>query len=343
LRATELATVLDDWLTELAAEGHFSGSVRLATADQALLRSGYGFANVAFEAACTPDTRFNIGSINKSFTAWMVTQLVEDGRVDLDAPLSDYLPSFANAAAATRTVRQLLQHTAGLSDFLALTPSSELARADTVSELCMLIRSQPVAPAGEFSYSNSGFILLGGLIEAVTESSYYDELQTRVFDPLAMSSSGHTSLDRVVPRLATGYFAGDDGALRANTRLLLERTPFDGHCGGPAGGGYSTVDDLGRFARSLLGDPADGPLFTYALQDAVPMKDEPARYAYGLMEFQTEGSRSFGHTGGYAGINALFEVFPERGLVFVLLANHEGAVTLIAPRVRELIARMHVD
>ncbi len=241
-------------------------------------------------------------------------------------------------------MRRLLKHTAGLGNYLESIAPGDLSHAATVADLCELIRDEPVTAAHAYRYSNSGYLVLGAAIEAVAERSYYDEVRARVFEPLSMNATGHGSLDRVVPDLATGYSIGSDGERRSNARLLLAHSAFDAPSGGPAGGGYSTIDDLGRFARALLDEDVDGAgVLLRGLLDAVPADAPEERYGYGLIETLTEGCQSFGHTGGYTGINAAFEVFPEQRLVFVLLANRDGAVDLVVPRVREMVARGAIE
>jgi len=332
--------VLGDWLERLAERSRFSGAVLLSTGDETLLRTAHGTADVTHRVPCRPTTRFGIGSINKCFTALLVAQLVEEGALDLDATLGEVDATFACTPAAGATVRQLLTHTGGLGDYVESIPPDVQAGVADLGELVALVRDDPVGPAGPFRYSNTGYLALGAVVEAVTGRSYYDVVQRRVFEPLGMDRTGHASLDRGVPDLATGYFLGEDGTRFANTRILMARGAFDSPTGGPAGGGYSCVDDLARFARALLRSGIDGAdVLLAGLEPGVPTGEAGARYGFGLEARTTEGNPSFGHTGGFAGLNAWFEAFPAQDAVVVLLANHEGAVELVAPRVRELLAR----
>ncbi|MDP3747184.1 MAG: serine hydrolase domain-containing protein [Phenylobacterium sp.] len=230
--------------------GVFSGAVLVAKGDEVLFEAACGQANRRYGVANTSRTRLNLGSMNKMFTAIAVMQLVETGQVSLDDPLSKYADESWLPAeiGKTITIRHLLRHTSGLGSFLGRDfekTSRRLYRE--VADYKPLVRGEtPAFPPGtQFKYSDTGMLLLGVVIEQASGETYFDYARAHIFGPAAMKDTDSWPMDEPTPDLAMGYGWAPRAPLgwRENTMAHVFR-------GTSAGGGYSTVGDLHRFARA---------------------------------------------------------------------------------------------
>jgi len=295
--------------TDRAAADAFSGALLVARNGKVLLQDAWGQADRDAGIPNSLETQFRLGSMNKMFTAVATLQLVEAGGLALDDPIGKHMPDYPNDAVASKvTVRHLLTHTGGTGDIFG--PTFEKNRLDLRehSDYVRLYGSRGPAfePGARFEYSNYGFVLLGAIIEAVSGTSYYDYVRENVFRPAGMTSTDSLPESADVPNRAIGYTRG----LVPNTDTLPWR-------GMAAGGGYSTVGDVMRFAEAL----SSGTLISQAtLAEATrPQSEESYGYGFGI---QGEGLlRSYGHGGGAPGMNGDLRVFPELGYVLVGLSN----------------------
>jgi D-alanyl-D-alanine carboxypeptidase len=300
---------------ELARKDEFSGAVLVARHGKVLLEEAWGRADRRAGAANTPRTRFRLGSMNKMFTAVAAMQLVERGKLALDEPIGTYLRDYPNKDVASKvTLRHLLTHTGGTGDIFG--PEFELNRLKLRAhgDYVKLYGSRSLnhEPGARFEYSNYGFVLLGALIEAVGGTSYYDYVQENVYRPAGMSSTGSRPESADVSNRAVGYmrpFPGSDGEWQPNTKTLPYR-------GTAAGGGYSTVEDLMRFANALGAGKLVSPT---TLDEMTTARRQGYGFGFGV---QGEGAlRSYGHGGGAPGMNGELRVYPELGYVVVGLSN----------------------
>jgi D-alanyl-D-alanine carboxypeptidase len=304
---------LRDRAEERARADEFAGALLVARHGKVLLQDAWGRADRKAGTANTPATRFRIGSMNKMFTAVATLQLVEAGKLALDDPIGRHLPDYPNKDVATKvTVRHLLTHTGGTGDIFG--PEFERHRLALREHRDYLklygSRGLTHEPGARFEYSNYGFVLLGALIERVSGVAYDDYLRDHVFRRAGMTSTGSLPESADVPHRAVGYLrTAPDGPWVPNTDTLPWR-------GTAAGGGYSTVGDLLRFAEALRA----GRLISNAtLAEATRPHQE--QYGYG---FQVQGQgppRSYGHGGGAPGMNGELRVFPQLGYVVVALSN----------------------
>jgi CubicO group peptidase (beta-lactamase class C family) len=299
---------------KLAASDDFSGAMLVARHGKVLLQDVWGRADREAGTPNTLDTKFRIGSMNKMFTAVATLQLVEAGKLELDDPIGEHLPNYPNKEVASKvTVRHLLTHTGGTGDIFG--PEFELNRQDLRenSDYVTLYGSRGLRhePGARHEYSNYGFVLLGVLVEEVSGVSYYDYVRDNVFNPAGMTSTDSLPESEDVPKRAVGYmrpFSGGD-YWTPNTATLPLR-------GTAAGGGYSTVGDLLRFAEALESEKL---LSEETLAEATRPQAEQYGYGFGV---QGEGSlRSYGHGGGAPGMNGELRVFPELGYAVVGLSN----------------------
>ena len=252
---------------KLAQKDQFSGAVLVARNGEVLLQDAWGRANREAGTPNTLDTKFRIGSMNKMFTAVATLQLVEAGKLELDDTIGEHLPDYPNEDVASKvTVRHLLTHTGGTGDIFG--PEFELNRSslEELDDYVTLYGARGLRhePGARHEYSNYGFILLGVLIEAVSGESYYDYVRDNVFRPAGMTSTDSLPESEDVPKRAVGYmkpFSGGDYWTENHITLPVRGTS--------AGGGYSTVGDLMRFAEALESGELD-------LEGDARRSDQPA-------------------------------------------------------------------
>ena len=306
----------------LAGEDEFSGAVLVAKDRGVIFSHAYGLADRERRIPNTVGTRFRIGSMSKTFTAVAILQLVEAGKVKLTARLGTYLHDYPNREVATKvTIRQLLTHTGGTGniswpDFVA--HRHELrTHADFVKRYGK--RGLDFEPGTGWAYSSYGFLLLGAVIEKVTGQSYYAYVRQHVYAPAGMTRSGSQPETQAVGDRSIGYMKPPGAtAWVPNTETLPYR-------GTSAGGGYSTVEDLARFAHALLSHKLLSPNATNAL---ITGKAETlpgplgGRYAYGFEDARDlAGNGWVGHGGGAPGMNGDLRIYPKSGYVVAVLAN----------------------
>jgi len=327
--------------TALAAQPGFSGVALLRHGGRQHL-AAQGSSDAAGAAPRT-DTRFNLGSASKMFTAVAVAQLVAQDKLALDAPIGRWVNGLTPAVAAV-TVRQLLTHSGGLGNFVVPENLAALQQAKTLDQQMALVQDDKPAfePGSRFRYSNTGFLLLGRAVERAAGMPFADYLQARVFEPAGMTQ---TSLDPALPVSATpGYTrlpewtlgpgpgsgpgpgprpGGPVGPLRPAAEAALP--------GSPAGGAYSTVADLARFMDAL----ESGKLVTSQwvkeltrkhIDATPPGAPRPMHYGLGFGLSPWEGQPGFGHNGGAPGVNAEVMRFTADDLLIVVLANRDPPV-----------------
>lgn len=248
LTSSEIDTRLDGYFTKLAADDVFSGVALVARDGAPVFFKGYGLADREKKIPNTVRTRFNIGSINKTFTQLAVRQLVRDGKLSLTDTIGKFYPDYPQAASRGATVEQLLTHRGGLSDFF----SPEFSRMPkdrfaSNADYFRLIGNLPpsFAPGERTQYCNGCYIALGAIVERVTGMPYEQYVAENIFSRAEMTSTGYPRTDRPEADIALGYTRRDgDGTLRNNVAL-------HGVTGSAAGGGYSTALDLLTYAKAL--------------------------------------------------------------------------------------------
>jgi len=246
LLAVLIAVQAPSWqlsVDSLVKNGAFSGVVLVARNGVPQFERAYGLADREARRSNDVETAFNIGSINKFFTAISIRQLAAAGKLNLDSSLARAWPDYPNRDVATRvTIRQILEHRSGIGGNIFGAPPGK-TRHDvlTLNDYFQLFKDLPLQfePGARQQYSNAGYIVLGLLIERLSGSSYYDYVRSHIFEPAGMTRTGSWRVDSLPPNTATGYT--DEGR---NTELLPGR-------GSSAGGGYSTAHDLLRLFNAL--------------------------------------------------------------------------------------------
>ncbi len=331
----DLATQLARYVDQLAAADVFSGAVLVAHGGKVVFEKAYGVANKDFNAPNTLETKFNLGSMNKMFTSVAIAQLVEQGKVSYDDPLSKYLPGFPNPEAARKIkIKHLLSHTSGLgSYFNEKFDRSSRALFKTVDQMLTLAEGDSLAfePGTRWSYSNTGMLVLGKVIEVASGESYFDYIREHVYGPAGMTHSDSYLLDEVNPNLAVGYEKEHepDGRVRYHNNLYMHVIR-----GGPAGGGYSTVGDLLRFAEALTAGRLVSPASYQLLTSPKPELSSPS-YGYGFGVDSETGI--VGHSGGFPGISSNLDIFKGTGWVAAVQSNYSGGAQPVVQKIRELV------
>ncbi|OXA93473.1 serine hydrolase domain-containing protein [Flavobacterium hercynium] len=307
-------------LKNLEKENNLSGVVLIAKNGKPIYREAFGFANLPDSVKNKPDTKFNLASINKMFTGMAIMQLVEAGKISLQDKVGKYLLDYPNKAVADSvTIHQLLTHTSGMNSFWEEYDKVAKEKFKTVSDYLPLFANAKLSfvPGSDFYYSNSGYMVLGLIIEKVSGQDYFDYVKEHIYKPAKMINTDAYELNNAIPNLATGYTMSleEPGQWKNNIFSNLAK-------GTPAGGGYSTVDDLLNFANALQNNRLLSKEST-AIYTAGRVKFRDGMYGYGFMEDIINGHRVIGHTGGHDGIACELMIYPDLGYTVVILTNGE--------------------
>jgi CubicO group peptidase (beta-lactamase class C family) len=337
LTPSQIRAKADAMMTALVAEDAFSGTIYVARNGKPLYAKAFGLANKAWNAPNRIDTRFNLASITKMFTAVAVAQLVEQGKLSYSDTVGKVLQDYPNKEVAQKvTVHHLLSHTSGLIGARAsFEKASAPPTARTIAEMVKPFLNEPLSfpPGQQFDYSNDGFILLGAIIEKASGQSYYTYVRDHIFKPAGMTNTDFYELDTDPLNLAAGFVDGPNG-----TRL---NNIFDlGVKGSPAGGAYSTGEDMARFHmallhHTLLSNTSLATLWTGVTEEL----NRGADYGYGAYIERYNGTRIIWHGGGWKGITNQFDMYPDLGYTVVILSNYDDDPGIIANRLREWLTQ----
>ncbi len=316
--------------------GVFSGAALVARGDTVLVEQACGEANKRYHAANDLETRINLGSMNKMFTEVAVMQLVEAGKISLSDPLSKYADEtwLPHAVSAQITVGELIGHTSGLGDFFDdgfLKTARTLYRE--LADYKPLVRTETLAftPGTKFQYSGTGILMLGVVIEKASGENYFDYIRRHIYAPAGMTRTDCYPMDEPVDDLAMGYIF--DSANRYGWR---ENTFAHVFRGGPAGGGFSTVGDLYRFARALQ----SGKLVSLKTLAWMSIPGLSPDYGQGGFEIASSpAGRIVGHSGIFGGISARFRMYIDKGYVVVALSNIDGGGYALGDAIGDVVDR----
>jgi len=305
---------MDEAVQAFAKEGRFMGSVLVARGNQVLLDKGYGSANLEWAIPNDPTTKFRLGSLTKQFTAAAILLLEERGKLKIDDPVKVYL-SDVPASWDKVTIYHLLTHTSGIPSFTGFPDyRTTEATASTPVQLVARFRDKPLEfmPGEKWAYSNSGYVLLGYLIEKVSGEEYAKFIQTNIFDLLGMKDSGYDSNTAIIPHRAAGYEPGPKGPI--NTSFIHMSIPF------AAGALYSTTENLLRWEQGLFG----GKLLK---AESLQKMTTPffKNYAFGVTVETKSGEKVIAHGGGIEGFSTYLAYYPDDALTVVVLANLTGS------------------
>jgi len=330
---------LQAYFDSLAAENRLSGAVLVARNGTPIASKVAGVANRATGVPNTLETKFNLGSCDKMFTAVATAQLAQKGLLQFEDTIGKHLPDFPNKEVAKITIHQLLTHTSGLGSYMNDRFPAMRAQLTTVAAHLPLIASESLAfnPGEKFQYSNSGYMLLGAIIEKLSGQNYYDYVHENIFQPAGMASTGFYDPAKLPDDVAIGYTRMD--ASGGRSEIEKENTDLREVRGGPAGGGYSTVGDLLKFHlalrdHKLLDEEHTSLITTGKVEAPSPI----GKYAYGFGDKIFAGKHIVGHNGGFPGIAANFEMYPETGYTAIILMNSDPpAMMPVIMKIREIL------
>jgi CubicO group peptidase (beta-lactamase class C family) len=327
IQAQTKADKIDQLLRKYVEYKAFNGAALVAEHGKVIFKKGYGYANFEWDIPNTPDTKFRLGSITKQFTSMLIMQLVQEGKLRLDEKVSEVLPDYPKEQGEKITIHNLLTHTSGIPNYTSFPnyPTEVMRNPQTPEELVKLFEYKPLEfePGSKFSYSNSGYILLGYIIEKISGKPYEELLKEKIFYPLKMDDSGYDHNLEIIRKRAYGYnhFALDV----QNANYIDMSVPFS------AGALYSTVEDLYKWDQALY---ADKILSKENIQKLFG-KYIPAfgmHYGYGwavgkISDGHGDSVNVVAHGGAVNGFNSLIERYTDDKNLIVLL-NNTGATDL---------------
>ena len=318
LLAQDKAAKIQEVLTLAHKYRQFNGIALVAENGKVIYKGAFGMANMEWEIPNTPDTKFRLGSITKQFTATLIMQLVEQGKIKLDGKLSDYLPDYRKDVGEKVTIHHLLTHTSGIPSYTGLPKFFEDVSRNPykVDEFVKKYASGDLQfePGSKFAYNNSGYFLLGAIIEKVTGKPYEQVLKENIFDPVGMKNTGYDHYDTILQKRAAGYSKTPDGY--TNAPYLDMSIPY------AAGSMYSTVEDLYLWDQALYTDK-----LISAKSKELMYTPFLEKYAYGwtvadaTFKQNDQPVSEIAHGGGINGFSTIIARFPKEKNLIVLLDN----------------------
>lgn len=328
MQEAEIIKDLAAFLEQLVSDDQFSGAVLVAKNGSPLFKQAYGLASKVFNVPNRIGTRFNLASMNKMFTGIAIAQLAEQGKLSFSDTIDKYLPEYPKAIAERVTIHHLLTHTSGMGSYWNDRFDATWATLRTVQDFLPLFIDDPLAfePGEQWQYSNAGYIVLGAIIEQVSQQSYFDYVREHIYRPANMLNTDAYEMDRPPSNIAIGYtragLAGEPELRARRNNLFLHVVK-----GGPSGGGFSTVEDLLNFSialqeHRLLTETYTNIVLTGKVNLPEPQKTH-ASYAYGFFDETINGHRVVGHSGGAPGINSRLHMYLDLGYTVIVLSNYD--------------------
>ncbi len=328
-----------DSLLNTISQKEFSGVILIAKDNKIINKRAFGLASIEYNIPNTTETKFNIASITKMITAVAILQLIEKNIVDLNIPIGKYLPNYPNKLVRDSvTIHHLLTHTSGLNNFYVeneYTNSNKMT-LKTVSDFIPLFSDKPLlsVPGEKYNYGASGFIVLGQIIEKVTDKNYYDYIKENIFSPSEMNNTVVLEIDAVQKNKASGYttFLQDDQSPKRNEYYLSKTSP--------GGFYYSTVEDLFKFSKALRSYKLLKKKTTELMFEP-KVKGYNTHLGYGIDVDLRYNQKIQGHSGGWYGVRGELMDFMQDGYTIVILSNVDDngktGTTKLSDSIKELI------
>lgn len=332
---------IETFLDSLDTTG-FSGAILVAHDNKIIEKRAFGLASIEYNIKNKVDTKFNLASITKMFTAVSTLQLYEKGLVDLNIPIGKYLPDYPNKLVRDSvTIHQLLTHTSGHNNKVSLLDTNSL-NFKSVTDFAKLFINDTLLskPGTKYDYSGSGFVILGLIIEKVSKQNYYDYVKENIFKPADMTNATELEIDSVVQNKASGYttFFGENVIPKRNDYYLSKASPAGFH--------YATVEDLFKFSKALR----NGILLkrtTTELMFEPKVMGYNTNLGYGIDIDLRYNQTIQGHSGGWYGIHNELMDFMEDKYTVVILSNMDDngktGASMVADFFRVLIAEKKID
>jgi CubicO group peptidase (beta-lactamase class C family) len=312
---SQIATRIDALLAAEIEPGGPGATIGVLRDGQFIHRKAYGLANIEWDVPLSPDAVFRIASLTKQFTATAIMMLAERGRLSIDAPIETWLPDWP-ARGRDVTVRRLLNHTSGVWSHDTTQIDRTKRPNPPVAEVIELIYEQPFAfePGDRYSYNNSGYLLLGAIIGAVSGKPYADFLRDEIFQPLGMAHTGLLRHEAITPRRAYGYVRG---------RKRFHNARLDAMNWSDAAGALgSTLDDLAKWDRAIRTNRLVSAETLETMLAPTPLNDGsifPYGFGWGTADY--EGRRVYHHTGGISGFASHMAHLRDEDLTTIVLSN----------------------
>ena len=315
----KLVSQIDDYLTALVEQERFMGSILVAREGKVLISKGYGMANLELDVPNTPQTKFRLASVTKQFTAMAILQLQQQGKLNVQDPICKYIRDCPEAWQPI-TIHHLLTHTSGIHDYWDA-PDVEDFEKKSVSPIQIIDRFRDLPldfePGESLYYSNSGYALLGYIIEKVSGQPYAIFLENNIFEPLQMADTGYDNNRMVIKNRASGY-----ASTAANAEYIDMSVAYAG------GGLYSTVEDLFRWDQALYTDKLlSKPLRDEMFTPFVSLVGSELGYGYGWFigkQFNHQGVAGWGNM---EGVRTAIDRYPDDQVTIIVLSNFENTST----------------
>ncbi|AUP79258.1 serine hydrolase [Flavivirga eckloniae] len=298
----------------------FSGAVLIVKNDSILLQKAYGYAHMGHKIVNNVDTKFNQGSIGKSFTAVAILQLIQQNKLKLTDNVGAFIPEYPNKIVRDSvTIAYLLTHTSGLPHFFAretfLKSSKDLYR--TMNDLNPLYENEPMEskPGEIFTYRNTNYVILGRIIEKISGLEYDEYLEKNIYALASMKNTGNFDLDHPIDNAAEGYTTSE--VYPDKLKINIHTYPSKGNA---AGGGYTTLNDLYHFAQAIQNNKLLNSEYTTLFTTPLSKNNH---YGYGMQFPNPEEGTIFGHSGGHFGVGSEWRVYTKEGYTVILLTNKD--------------------
>lgn len=340
----ELIKKSEELVKRICEKDIFSGAVLIAKGNQILFEETCGEASKRFHVLNKIDTKFNLGSMNKMFTATAIMQLVEKKKLNVEDHISKYIDESWLPKAITNkiTIHHLLTHTSGLGSYLNADfwkGSRELFR--TIDDFKPLVKGDTLAfrPGERYKYSNNGMLLLGVIIQNVTGGNYFDYIREHIYKPIGMINTDSYEMSQPVENLAIGYISvpNNNFGWTPNNEYGWENNIYKLPIkGGPAGGGFSTVRDLHKFATALV----TGELVSESSLNLLWTDHSKSGYGYGFGIKKSSKGKIVGHNGGFPGLNSSLDIFLDQGYIIVVMSNYDQGASPVVRHIKNLVLRL---
>lgn len=325
-KADNIQNTLDSFMSKCEEIDLFSGTVLAEVNGKVIFEKSYGYSDREKNILNSSDTKYNIGSIGKLFTAVLILQLAQENKISLNDNIGKYLSVFSQDVSQNVSISNLLKHNSGFGDYInnpEFMQNREKYRENS-DLLTLIAKEQLLFPPGqEFSYSNSGYVILGAVVEMVTGKSYAENLKERILKPLEMNFSGFHYIEDNDPLMSVGYIKDIKGIPSDNNRFVVQPSP--------AGGMYSTAGDLLKFDHSLMNDNKllSDNYKIILLNDFDELKDVT------FAELKSKSRNAY--AGGAPGINAVYVQYPSENFTVMILSNYDFAAEAIEGQITNII------
>lgn len=329
----KLTEIADNMIARLCDKDMFSGTVLIAKGEKVIYENVCGEASKRFHVPNNISTKFNLGSMNKMFTSLAIMQLFEQGKLKLNDTINRYIDESWLPQEITNqiTIHHLLTHTSGLGNYFNETyRNSSRALFRKVDDFKTLVKYDSLSfkPGERFKYSNIGMLLLGVVIQKITNRDYFDYIRENIYQRAEMTDSDSYEMDEPVENLAIGYIPSSSNIIGWENNIYKHVIK-----GGPAGGGFSTVRDLHKFALNLINEK----IVSKTSLKLVWTDYTQSEYGYGFSVVNGVNGKIVGHGGGFPGLNSNLDIFLDSDFIVIVMSNYDSGARNLAAKLKQLV------